>query len=109
MQQPEKISRCKRKKLNEYAERSPKKFVEYDAIDVGVDCLDNIMRPDADGHYLCSRETIELMSGVPVRVLVNPKTPRAIAIALLRKILDAVEAEYAGYPDGCATQSIRYR
>jgi hypothetical protein len=39
------------------------------------------------------------MTAVPVRVLINPKTPRATAIVLLRKIIDAVEAEYTGYPD----------
>jgi hypothetical protein len=107
MQQLERMSRCKRKRL-EYAEQPPTKFVEYAACGVSVDRLDYVMRPDSDGHYLCSRETIELMSDVPVRVLINPRTPRATAIALLRKILDAVEAEYAGYPDGRVNHSIRY-
>jgi hypothetical protein len=101
------ISRCKRRRLDQYAEQPPTKFIEFDAFDVGVDRIDYVRRPDADGHYLCSRETVELMTGVPVRVLINPQTPRATAIVLLRKILEAVEAEYVGYPDGRATQSMQ--
>ena len=50
---------------------------------------------------MSSRETIELITDVPVRVLIDPRTQRATAIALLRKIIEAVEAEYVGYPDRC--------
>ena len=95
------ISRCKRKRLDQYAEQQPTRFIEYDGFDVGVDCLDYVRRPDPGGHWLSSRETIELITDVPVRVLIDPRTQRATAIALLRKIIEAVEAEYVGYPDRC--------
>jgi len=95
------ISRCKRKRLDQYAEQPPTRFIAFDGFDVGADRIDYVMRPDPDGHYLCSRETVELTSGVPVRVLIDPRTQRATAIALLRKIIEAVEAEYVGYPDRC--------
>jgi hypothetical protein len=70
------ISRCKRKRLDQYAEQQPTRFIEYDGFDVGVDCLDYVRRPDPGGHWLSSCETVELMSGMTVRVLINPKTPR---------------------------------
>ena len=76
MQPNGRICGCKRKKLDQYAEQQPTQFVAFEGFDVGVDCIDYVRRPDADGHWLSSCETVELMSGMTVRVLINPKTPR---------------------------------
>ena len=71
--------------LEHYAGKEPCAFRQYDGFVVGQG--DDVLRPDADGDSLSSRETMELMTGCPeVRVLCSPGCTYDEALRLLKKI-----------------------
>lgn len=77
--------------LDHYAMREPKRFVQFDGHNVGVDHGDSVMVPDEDGHVVMGTVTNELMHACAVRVLLEPETTKETALILLRKISDWVE------------------
>ena len=78
----------KRELLAKYREREPKRFLQFDGFVVSPDTVDDIMRPDVDGHCIFSTETVELMHGSNVRMLITLDTTQDDAIQLLGKIQD---------------------
>ncbi len=69
--------------LAHYAEREPKEFIQYDAFS-----------PEGYGYdSLFGGYTVELMRGTPCRVLIDPTTSSADAVAMLRRVADWIERD----------------
>jgi hypothetical protein len=82
----------KRRLLEHYAEREPKRFRQFDVFtDALADC---VMEPDEDGDCIFGGATYELMNGCwDVRCLINPKLNKADAVRSLRKVLECIERD----------------
>jgi hypothetical protein len=80
----------KRAKLEHYATRALKEFVQIDVFLNG----DEIMGRDTDGHSVCGGATRELMHGADVRILIQPDLPPAKVAELMRKALKAIEGGF---------------
>ncbi len=65
--------------LAEYAELEPREFIEYQAFG-----------PEAD-RPVFRIQTVELMWDIPCRVLIDPETSSADAVAMLRRVADSIE------------------
>lgn len=78
--------------LRHYGEGEPALFVQFDA-DAPGEHADGWLLPDNDGHCVSWGETYELRrSNLPVRLQIRSGTDAATALALLRKIVAAVES-----------------
>ena len=75
----------KRELLEHYAWKYPKRFYQFD-FSTNIPPLEIDEALDDDGDHLCWQETMELMTGVDVRVLIRPGTTRQEAIRGLEKI-----------------------
>ena len=81
----------KAEKLAHYALREPKRFRQIDGfIHAG---LGNVVPYDQDGDVLMMGDTIELMNGAPVRVLIDPSTTHEDAVRVLSKIAEWAKSE----------------
>jgi hypothetical protein len=91
--------------LSHYKRRDPKSFNQLDAFYV-THGGDDMMRPDEDGDCLFAVDTIELMEGATVRVLIPKGTDRLIAIRQLKKLAKWLkrDPDLLGkyYPDSCS-------
>ena len=89
----DKMNREERKKdkLAHYGDRNLVSFMQYDAF-IDIDG-DDIMHPDNDGDCLFTGDTEELMSGVPIRVLVVDGTKKADVVRCLGKLLDVIKKD----------------
>ena len=72
-------------KLSHYTRRDPKCFLQLDGFHVTHEG-DDVMRPDEDGDCLNATQTIELMCGATVRVLIPGDTDHRGAIRQLKKL-----------------------
>jgi len=89
---PEEKKAVKAEKLSHYSRRDPKDFVQFDGfLNTVGDC---VMKPDADGDCLFSSDTVELMSGVDVRLLVVPGTSAVDVVRVLDKFKDWVQRDF---------------
>ena len=86
------VPKAKKEKLLHYADRDAENFFQFDAF-TEVEPGDDIVRPDDDGDCLFSGVTTELMSGVPVRVLIVPGVTQETALRALKKIQDWIERD----------------
>ena len=92
------IPKCDKRQacLDHYAQCEPMEFAQFDGWDIGADDPgDEIMRPDQDGHVLCSGQTWELRRSpedLRVRVLIPIDTDPKAALSLMRKLTDAMES-----------------
>ncbi|OGP87443.1 MAG: hypothetical protein A2156_13500 [Deltaproteobacteria bacterium RBG_16_48_10] len=83
----------KKELLEKYRTREPKLFVQVDAFKMTGD-EDNLMQPDGDGFWFQARHTYELMEGVDVRILINPKADRKDIIRMLEKMRDRIDQDW---------------
>ena len=83
----------KKELLDKYQARDPKLFVQIDAIKTAGD-EDNLMQPDGDGFWFQARHTYELMDGVDVRILLNPKADRKEVVSILKKMMDKIGKDW---------------
>jgi hypothetical protein len=72
-------------KLAAYSRRDPKSFLQLDGVYVAQRGVDE-MRPDVDGDCVSACQTVELMMGSTVRVLIPEDTDRRTAIRQLKKL-----------------------
>jgi hypothetical protein len=88
----------KEDKLAHYADRHDelKRFAQFDGFYL-PDGGDDLMQPDADGHWLSAGLTNELMHGVQdVRILVTEGADKEQVVALLLKLAAWIQTD--GYP-----------
>jgi hypothetical protein len=77
------LDRIRKKKLEHYAERDPKQFLQIDGF---IEGRDDLATPDEDGDSVLGGVTVELMhSSFSTRILIDPATDPKVAARLLRK------------------------
>lgn len=85
------MPKAKVDKLLHYCHTEPRLFIQYDAFS---DCeADSLIHPDEQGDWLSRGNTIELMSGSTVRILINPQSTKDEVIRLLHKIIDWIQRD----------------
>lgn len=83
----------KKELLDHYARRAPQTFYQYDCF-VNIGEGDCVMQPDEDGDTTFTSVTYELMSGVPVRVLINPEgATKGDVLRALCKIMEFIDKD----------------
>jgi hypothetical protein len=81
--------------LAHYSTKPPTDFIQYDGFHGQQP--DSVLKADADGHYLSSGKTWELMHGSTVRVLVTPGVSKDTVISLLHKIIKRIDRNFEAY------------
>jgi len=81
----------KLEKIRHYLNRDPVEFYQFDGFADAK--ADGLIEPDRDGDWLCWGQTVELMHGATVRMLVVPGTPNADVLRLIDKIKEIVARE----------------
>ena len=83
----------KKELLEKYQTREPKLFVQIDAFRTTGN-EDNLMQPDEDGFWFQARRAYELMDGVDVRILINPKADWKDIMLMLKKMIHKVDHDW---------------
>ncbi|HSB07384.1 MAG TPA: hypothetical protein VLK23_19570 [Thermodesulfobacteriota bacterium] len=83
----------KKELLERYQTREPKLFVEIDAFKTTGN-EDNLMQPDEDGLWFQARRAYELMDGVDVRIMIDPKANWKDVMLMLKKMIHKVEHDW---------------
>ena len=81
--------------LEHYKQREPHRFIQYD----GFIAWFEDDHADSDGDTVWCRETVELMQGSTVRLLIDPDAAKDVVIRVLRKLCGWIERDGVFNPE----------